>query len=150
MAAELGLNRGAKGSELKAQSSIGIGHNQRLARRGGAMYAISFDLDTKVLEQSYPSSSWQNAYADIGRFLREHGFDRQQGSVYFGDETVDVVRCQTVAQQMTMAFDWFAPSVRDIRMLRIEDNNDLMPAVELVLQMQTARPGRKGKGVKVG
>ena len=75
---------------MKAQSTPGIGHNQRFARRGLAMYAISFDLDTKVLEQSYPSPSWQNAYADIGKFLREHGFDtpeevtpsaRQQGSV---------------------------------------------------------------------
>jgi virulence-associated protein VapD len=25
---------------------------------------------------------------------------------------------------------WFAPSVRDIRMLRIEELNDLMPAVQ--------------------
>ena len=118
------------------------------------MYAISFDLDTKVLEQSYPTPSWQNAYADIGKFLRDRGFDTpaeeapsawQQGSVYFGDDTVDVVRCQTVAQQMTMEFDWFALPLRDIRMLRIEDNNDLMPAVELVLQMKAGRAGRKGK-----
>lgn len=118
------------------------------------MYAIRLDLDTKVLEQSYPTPSWQNAYSDITKFLRDHGFDLpdqyapsacQQGSVYFGDDTVDVVRCQTVAQQMTMEFDWFAPSVRDIRMLRIEDNNDLMPAVELVLQLKAGRAGRKAK-----
>ncbi len=32
--------------------------------------------------------------------------------------------------------DWFAPSVTDNRMLRIEENNDLMPAVELVLKMK--------------
>ena len=58
------------------------------------MCANSFDLDTKVLETSYPAPSWQNAHADIGRFLRERGFDRQQGSVYFEDDTIDVVRCQ--------------------------------------------------------
>src|SRR5450631_1327573 len=112
----------------------GIGHNR--LRRTGAMYAITFDLNTKVLQASYESSSWQNAYSDVGRFLRQHGFDRQQGSVYFGDETVDVVRCQLVVQQLTAEFDWFAPSVTDIRMLRIEENNDLMPAVELVLRMK--------------
>jgi virulence-associated protein VapD len=126
-----------------AQSqNVAIGHNQR--RRAGAMYAITFDLNTKVLEASYSTSSWQNAYADVGRFLRQHGFDRQQGSVYFGDDSVDVVRCQLAVQQLTAEFDWFAPSVTDIRMLRIEENNDLMPAVELVLKMKEgARAGRK-------
>ena len=103
------------------------------------MYAISFDLDTKVLQQSYPSPSWQNAYADVGRFLRENGFSHQQGSIYFGDDTIDVVRCQMAVQQLTVEFDWFAPSVRDIRMLRIEENNDLRPAIEFALQLKNAR-----------
>ncbi|MGD9867645.1 MAG: virulence factor [Hyphomicrobiales bacterium] len=100
------------------------------------MYAISFDLDTKVLQKTYPNDSWQNAYADVGRFLRKHGFDRQQGSVYFGDATVDVVTCQTAVQSLAIEYDWFAPAVSDIRMLRIEDNNDLMPAIELVLNLK--------------
>ena len=121
----------------------GIGHNR--PRRSGAMYAITFDLNTKVLEASYESASWQNAYADVGRFLRQHGFDRQQGSVYFGDESVDVVRCQLAVQQLTAEFDWFAPSVTDIRMLRIEENNDLMPAVELVLQMKAGPRAHRRK-----
>ena len=121
----------------------GIGHNH--PRRMGAMYAITFDLNTKVLEASYDSLSWQNAYADVGRFLRRHGFDRQQGGVYFGDETVDVVRCQLAVQQLTAEFDWFAPSVTDIRMLRIEENNDLMPAVELVLRMKQGQSKARKK-----
>jgi virulence-associated protein VapD len=121
--------------------TAGTGHNRSF--RAGVMYAITFDLNTKVLEASYDTASWQNAYADVGRFLRQHGFDRQQGSVYFGDETVDVVRCQLAVQQLTAEFDWFAPSVTEIRMLRIEENNDLMPAVELVLKMkQSPRKGR--------
>ncbi len=99
-------------------------------------YAITFDLDTKVLEDSYPASSWQNAYADIARFLREKGFERQQGSVYFGDDSVDVVRCQMAVQGLTLEFAWFGPSLKHIRMLRIEENNDLMPAVEFALTMK--------------
>jgi virulence-associated protein VapD len=31
---------------------------------------------------------------------------------------------------LAKANPWFALSVKDIRMLRIEDNNDLMPAVQ--------------------
>jgi virulence-associated protein VapD len=112
-----------------------IGHNARPGRPP-VTYAITFDLDTKILETTYGSPSWQNAYKDVGRFLREAGFDRQQGSVYFGSEDVDVVRCQIAVQRLTAEFSWFGPAVKDIRMLRIEDNNDLMPAVELAMQMK--------------
>lgn len=120
----------------KAQRAftIGVGHNRR--SRPPVTYAITFDLDTKILEETYPQPTWQNAYKDVARFLRGEGFDRQQGSVYFGNEDVDVVRCQMAVQKLTMEFDWFGPSVKDIRMLRIEDNNDLMPAVELAMRMK--------------
>ena len=119
-----------------------IGHNQR--HRSRVRFAITLQLNVSVLETSYDSATRQNADADIGRFWRQQGFDRQQGSVYFGDETVDVVRCQLAVQQLTAEFDWFAPSVTDIRMLRIEENNALMPAVEPVLKMkQGQRKGRK-------
>lgn len=94
------------------------------------MFAIAFDLDTNVLRESYKNDSWQNAYNDVKLSLEKRGFERMQGSVYFGDETVDAVTCVLAVQAMSKEFDWFRPAVRDIRMLRIEDNNDLMPAVE--------------------
>jgi virulence-associated protein VapD len=97
------------------------------------MFAITFDLDTETLKKSYHNASWQNAYNDIAKFLRGQGFDRQQGSVYFGDHSIDSVKCQIAVQRLTLEYDWFAPSVTDIRMLRIEDNNDLTPAIELAL-----------------
>lgn len=117
-----------------------IGHNSAgQPGRRPPVYAITFDLDTKVLEATYTSSrSWQNAYAEIGRFLRDNGFAHQQGSVYFGGDEVDAVRCQLAVQRLALQFNWFAPSVRDIRMLRIEDNNDLMPAIELVAGLKGA------------
>jgi len=96
------------------------------------MYAITFDMDTNALQASYHNPSWQNAYNDIGKVLRAHGFLRQQGSVYFGDDTVDPVRCVLAVQELTRSFVWFSPAVRDIRMLRIEDENDLMPAIAAV------------------
>ena len=42
------------------------------------MYAITFDLDTDMLQQLYPGDSWRNAYTDIRRILIEDGFDWQQ------------------------------------------------------------------------
>lgn len=62
------------------------------------MYAIAFDLDTENLKRYYHNSSWENAYADIGRVFARFGFHRQQGSVYFGDETVTPVTCVLAVQ----------------------------------------------------
>ena len=93
------------------------------------MYAIVFDFDTEMLQQLYPTDSWNNAYADVRNYLTARGFDWMQGSAYFGDETVDAVRCVRVVQRMAKKFRWFTPSVRDIRMLRIEENNDLKAAL---------------------
>ncbi|MGN7158694.1 virulence factor [Sphingomonas sp. SAFR-052] len=93
------------------------------------MYAIVFDLDTNLLRETYPNASWNNAYSDVRRVLEQHGFDWQQGSTYFGNEQVTAVDCVLVVQELNRAYSWFQPSVRDIRMLRIEENNDLSPAL---------------------
>jgi virulence-associated protein VapD len=94
------------------------------------MYAIVFDLDTSVLEATYGGSSWRNAYGEVRKALADYGFDWQQGSTYFGNEKVDAVTCVLAIQDIAKRFGWFSPSVKDIRMLRIEENNDLMPAIE--------------------
>lgn len=94
------------------------------------MYAIVFDLDTKTLESVYPNDSWRNAYQEVRRVLQAKGFDWQQGSTYFGNDSVDAVTCVLAVQALKKEFAWFAAAVRDIRMLRIEENNDLRPALE--------------------
>lgn len=92
-------------------------------------YAIAFDLDTDTLKQSYPNASWNNAYGDIRKVLEPLGFSWQQGSVYFGGDQINAVKCVLAAQQLSNTFAWFKASVRDIRMLRIEEMNDLLPAL---------------------
>jgi virulence-associated protein VapD len=94
------------------------------------MYAIAFDLDTELLKATYTHAAWNNAYADIRQTLVAHGFEWRQGSVYFGNESVTPVTCVLVAQELTRTYPWFSACVRDIRMLRIEENNDLQLAVE--------------------
>ena len=111
-----------------SRAPAGIGHNSHRSIRQ-SVFAITFDMDTSVLQASYLNASWQNASAGIGRALSPHGFTRQQGSVYFGDDTVDAVRCVLAVQDLSRSLVWFASAVKDIRMLRIEDNNDLMPAI---------------------
>jgi virulence-associated protein VapD len=93
------------------------------------MYAIAFDLDTVQLQKEYPNLSYTNAYGDIRKILEPMGFYWQQGSVYFGGEEMDAVKCVLAAQALSHAYPWFKSCVRDIRMLRIEELNDLSPAL---------------------
>jgi len=110
-----------------------IGHNGRwptgVIRGGGRMYAICFDLDQEALKRHYPSATHTNAYDDICRALEKYGFARQQGSVYFGDAHVTPVTCVMAVQAVQQRYSWFAKVLTDIRMLRIEEHNDLMPAI---------------------
>ena len=107
-------------------SSPGIGHNRP---RDGRTYAILFEFDTEILKLTYPNTSWNNAYSDVISFPTSCGFNWTQGSACFGDETVDAIRCVRVVQRMAKKFPWFTPAVRDIRMLRIEENSDLKAAL---------------------
>ena len=93
------------------------------------VYAIAFDMDTDTLQKSYPGATWTNAYTEIKKVLDRHGFIRQQGSVYFGGPKVNAVTCVLASFDLAKSLPWFAISVRDIRMLRIEEMNDLLPAV---------------------
>ena len=93
------------------------------------VYAISFDLDREVLKVSYSALSHQNATAQITRILFDEGFEDIHGAVYFGGERITAVTCVLAAQRLARELEWFSASVRDIRMLRIEDNNDLGPAI---------------------
>lgn len=98
-------------------------------RKGGRVYAIAFNMDFEQLRANY-GDPYNNAYLEIRRVLQRHGFTWQQGTVYFGGESVSAVTCVLAAIDLTQSLPWFAASVRDIRMLRIEELNDLMPAVQ--------------------
>ena len=95
----------------------------------GRMYAIAFDMDIESLRQNY-GDPYNNAYLEVRRVLQRHGFTWQQGSVYFGGPEINAVTCVLAAQDLARSLPWVAASVRDIRMLRIEELNDLMPAVQ--------------------
>src|SRR5262249_17370594 len=98
-------------------------------RKDRHVYAIAFDLDSEALRANY-GDPYKNAHLEIRKVLERHGFAWQQGSVYLGSETVTSVTCVLAAMDLARSLPWFAASVRDIRMLRIEELNDLMPAVQ--------------------
>ena len=97
------------------------------------VYAIAFDVDIDSLKTNY-ADPYNNAYYEIRRVLQRHGFSWQQGSVYFGGPKINAVTCVLAAMDLARSLPWFAVSVKDIRMLRIEELNDLMPAVQQAAQ----------------
>lgn len=97
-------------------------------KREGTVYAIAFDTDTEQLRLHYREPD-HNAALEIRRVLKRHQFQWQQGSVYFGGPGVNVVTVTVAVIDLTTQLPWFASSVRDIRMLRIEELNDMLPLV---------------------
>jgi len=103
-------------------------------KREGTVYAIAFDLDIEQLRVHY-GDPYNNAYLEIRRVLERHQFQWQQGSVYFGGPAVTAATVMVAVIDLATQLPWFASSVRDIRMLRIEELNDLMPVVQRVAGM---------------
>lgn len=114
-------------------TQLGLGHDSGIFKNdfpeGGRVYAICFDLDQDALKRHYPSASHTNAYEDIRRCFEAFGFTHQQGSVYFGNSHVTPVTCVMATQELQKRHPWFGKVVSDLRMLRIEEHNDLMPAI---------------------
>ncbi len=100
-------------------------------KREGTVYAIAFDMDVEQLRVHY-GDPYNNAYLEIRRVLERHGFQWQQGSVYFGGPAVAAATVMVAVIDLTTTLPWFASAVRDIRMLRIDELNDLMPVVQRV------------------
>ena len=93
------------------------------------MYAIAFDLDTEEAKRRLGDTAYTSAWHSFRRCLEERGFTNQQGSLYFGREGTTSVHCVLAVQEASRRFSWLRYVVRDIRMLRIEENNDLFPAL---------------------
>ena len=93
------------------------------------MYAIAFDLDTDAARREFHGADHTQAWNLFRRVLEEHGFTNQQGSLYFGKEGTTPVHCVLAVQEAARRYAWLRRVVRDIRMLRIEENNDLFDAL---------------------
>lgn len=123
---ELPVRGGTKGGVRSDE----VATNTPIQWSSGRMYAIAFDLDTKLAAAHHPTGSDTGAYGLIERVLAEFGFYRTQGSVFFASskETTSV-QCVLAVQELGRRHPWLRVAVRDIRMLRIEEHNDLGPAL---------------------
>lgn len=99
---------------------------------------IVFDLDTKLLEEKYHNDSWRNAYADVGRVLKRHGFDNIQGTVYLSDVGVRQAHGTLALQEVAVRYPWFGASVKNVQFYDLADDFDAQFIVDGVTQARQA------------
>jgi len=97
------------------------------------MYAITFNIDTNCRKDLHINDSLTDTYDCIRKFMEVNNFSWQQENVYYGNNKVDTVSCVLTIQSLAKRYPWFTACVKDIRMLRIEENTNLMPALESIL-----------------
>jgi virulence-associated protein VapD len=101
------------------------------------VYAIAFDIDTQAAERVM-GDTWKTCYGAIERGLAAHGFRRMQGSLYFGTPESNAVTCVLAVRDLDDRYAWFGRIVKDLRMLRIDEDNDLLPALNTRLRLGQA------------
>lgn len=93
------------------------------------MYAVIFDIDTNNFTENREFSIDQKAYSLLDDFMQQNGFNGKQGNIYFGREDIDAVSCVLTIQKLAKQYPWLSTCITDIRMLRIEENSSLIPAL---------------------
>ena len=92
------------------------------------MYAILINLDADSLLEHEKQN---NVNQQIKIYMIENGFIWKQGNIYFGNENITAVSCVVVIQKLAQKYSWFSTCVKEVRMLRIEENTDLLPALSI-------------------
>ena len=83
---------------------------------------IVFDIDTHCLERNYHNPSWRNAYADIQRILKKHGFTNIQGTVYLSDVGIKQAHGTLALQEVAARFEWFYYCASNIQFYELKDD----------------------------
>ena len=83
---------------------------------------IVFDMDTHCLERNYHNPSWRNAYADIQRILKKHGFTNIQGTVYLSDVGIKQAHGTLALQEVAARFEWFYHCASNIQFYELKDD----------------------------
>lgn len=97
--------------------------------------AINFDLDTHKLKELYPGNSYQNAYDDLRRFFKRHGYSHRQGSGYISDEKQSTADIYDLMDELSTAYAWIGQCVNRIDVTNVgrqHDLTDLLKPIEIV------------------
>ena len=100
--------------------------------------ALNFDMDTHQLKVHYPGANYRQAYDDLRRFFKRHGFSHRQGSGYLSDQRLGTADIFDLMDELSRQFPWAADCVRRIDVTNVGRQHDLTellrPAEELAME----------------
>lgn len=100
--------------------------------------ALNFDMDTHQLKVHYPGANYRQAYDDLRRFFKRHGFSHRQGSGYLSDQRLGTADIFDLMDELGRQFPWAADCVRRIDVTNVGRQHDLTellrPAEELAME----------------
>ena len=82
---------------------------------------LSFDFDTKLLDDIYHKGNYRNSYNEFKEFLKNNNFDKHpQGSFYISSIKLSELEVELTVNKARETFDWFKYGVKDIRTANLE------------------------------
>ena len=99
----------------------------------GSPKQIAFDLCQESLKKYYPLSYTQ-AYYEIRRFMRGHGFEHRQSSVYVSLDKLTTLDVVNLMEQMASEFPWLSRCVNEIDVPNIGVQHSLKKVLENAAQ----------------
>ena len=91
------------------------------------MFALAFDLDVGLAQQHHPRSTRQ-AYLDLERLMKKHGFQRVQWSVYAAD--TDDLGKLFLAILALRSLPWLGMCLKELRAFRTDNGSDFTAIVK--------------------
>ena len=92
-------------------------------------YAVMMTLKKQNLAKSHPIKSSTAAIQDIELALNSYGFHKAQEGLFIGNDAVDAVQAVIAVRETSKAYPWLRKCIAEIKMLRIEEINDLTLAL---------------------
>ena len=112
--------------------------------------ALNFDMDTHQLKAHYPGANYRQAYDDLRRFFKRHGFSHRQGSGYLSDQRLGTADIFDLMDELSRQFPWAADCVRRIDVTNVGRQHDLTellrPAEELAMEEVLLLPQETPEG----
>ena len=89
----------------------------------GEMYGLTFDLDTKMLEDDFDTSRHQ-VYSEIEKKLVSEGFSHVQCSVYFYTKPTNAMDFTLIVRRVFSTFR-YAQAIRDLQGFEVKNWSSL-------------------------
>jgi len=115
---------------------------------------IAFDLSQEELKKYYPRSKfamspkyYNEAYADIRRFMKKMGFVHRQGSVYISKNPMTNADVNILVGKLAKEFPWLSQCVKEFDVTSIGTQHSLKKALREVTKAVelNAAPAEKTK-----